>query len=88
MEGRKRAILWVAVTGAVAAAVAAARVVAMAVVNVVDTFSFAPFQTRKDWHLSFLLSHSVYIMLYPLVSVVPNTPLSNLASFLRTDSPD
>ena len=41
-------MVWVAVTGAVAAAVAAARVVYMAVVNVVDTFSFPSFKTRKD----------------------------------------
>ena len=41
-------MVWVAVTGAVAAAVAAARVVSMAVANVVDTFSFPSFQTRKD----------------------------------------
>jgi hypothetical protein len=47
-EGTKRAIIWVAVTGAVAVAVAAARVVAMAVANVVGTFRFPSFQTRKD----------------------------------------
>ena len=42
-------MVWVAVTGTVAAAVAAAaRVVSMAVANVVDTFSFPSFQTRKD----------------------------------------
>ena len=41
-------MVWVAVTGAVAAAVAAARVVSMAVANVVGTFSFPSFQTRKD----------------------------------------
>ena len=41
-------MVWVAVTGVVAAAVAAARAVAMAVANVVDTFNFPSFQTRKD----------------------------------------
>ena len=41
-------MVWVAVTGEVAAAVAAARVVAMAVANFVDTFSFPSFQTRTD----------------------------------------
>ena len=41
-------MVWVAVTGAVAAAVAAARVVAMTAANAVDTFSFPFFQTLKD----------------------------------------